>query len=172
LGYRDLSWQPADSTAVFILVESAPMRFLLLPPVVLVMFVGLMLGLHWCAPVAIVIPWPLHWAGGVLIVAGLALANWHARLFRRIGTNINTFDDPGKLTTEGFFGRSRNPMYLGMVVCLVGAAVMLGSLSPWVGPVGFFAIANFWYVPLEERAMARMFGLAYAEYQQRVRRWL
>ncbi len=148
------------------------MRILLLPPIALVMLAGVMLALHRTVPVMGIVPSPFNWAGVVPIVAGLGLANWHARLFRRIGTNINTFGDPDKLTTEGFFGRSRNPMYLGMVACLVGTAVLLGSLTPWVGPVAFFVIASLWYIPLEERAMARRFGAAYAEYQRRVRRWL
>jgi protein-S-isoprenylcysteine O-methyltransferase Ste14 len=148
------------------------MRFVLLPPVALVLTAGAMLALHWNAPVASVVPPPFNWAGLLLIVAGLGLAQWHARLFRRIGTNINTFADPDQLTTEGFFSRSRNPMYLGMVLCLTGVAMLLGSLSPWLGPLGFFALANFWYVPVEERAMGRRFGPAYAQYQQRVRRWL
>jgi protein-S-isoprenylcysteine O-methyltransferase Ste14 len=148
------------------------MRYLLLPPIALVMLAGLMVALHRTVPVMGIVPWPFNWAGVVPIVAGLGLANWHARLFRRIGTNINTFGEPDKLTTEGLFGRSRNPMYLGMVACLVGVAILLGSLTPWVGPVAFFVIANLWYIPLEERAMARKFGAAYGEYQRRVRRWL
>jgi protein-S-isoprenylcysteine O-methyltransferase Ste14 len=152
--------------------EVLPMRFVLLPPLALVLIAGAMLALHWNAPLASLVPQPFHWVGVVPIMAGLALAQWHARLFRRIGTNINTFADPDRLTTEGFFGRSRNPMYLGMLLCLIGVAVLLGSLSPWSGPVAFFALANGWYVPLEEKAMARKFGPAYADYRQRVRRWL
>lgn len=148
------------------------MRFLLLPPVVLLISVGMMFLLHTALPVMQLLPRPANWAGFVLIVAGLAIANWHARLFRRIGTNINTFGEPGKLTTEGLFHRTRNPMYLGMIVCLTGVACVLGSLSAMAGPLGFFILANYWYVPLEERAMAAKFGDQYHEYLRSVPRWL
>lgn len=148
------------------------MQWLLLPPVVLIMSAGLMVVLHQNVPIAEVVPQPFNWGGLLLVVAGLAGANWHARLFRRLGTNINTFGEPGTLTTEGLFRRTRNPMYLGMVVTLVGLACVLGSLSPFVGPAGFFVLAHFWYIPLEERAMALKFGDAYAAYQHAVPRWL
>lgn len=63
-------------------------------------------------------------------------------------------------------------MYLGMIVCLIGVAFVLGSLSPFIGPLGFFLLANHGYVPLEEKAMAKKFGSAYVNYKRRVSRWL
>jgi len=148
------------------------MRFLLLPPVCMLIFVGLMYGLHRAAPVASLIPQPVNWAGVAIMAAGLGMARSHARLFRRIGTNIDTFGEPGTLVTAGLFARTRNPMYLGMVVCLVGIAFVMGSLSPFIGPLGFFLLANYGYVPLEEKAMAKKFGSAYADYRHNVSRWL
>lgn len=136
------------------------------------MSVGLMLGLHLKIPVSELVARPFNWMGLLLIGAGLCGANWHARLFRRLGTNINTFGEPGTLTTDGLFRRTRNPMYLGMVVSLIGVACVLGSLSPLVGPLAFFVLANFWYIPFEERAMSMKFGSQYAEYQRAVPRWL
>lgn len=148
------------------------MQWLLLPPVVLLMSAGLMWALHLTVPIMELVPQPFNWGGLLLIAAGLACANWHARLFRRIGTNINTFGEPGKLTTEGLFRRTRNPMYLGMILSLIGVACALGSLSPFAGPLAFFVLAEFWYVPLEEKAMAMKFGDEYVAYQQAVPRWL
>jgi protein-S-isoprenylcysteine O-methyltransferase Ste14 len=132
----------------------------------------MMLLLHLKLPIAQVLPQPVNWVGFVLIVAGLGIASWHARLFRRIGTNINTFGEPGSLITKGLFRRTRNPMYLGMVACLAGLSLMLGSVSSIAGPVGFFALANYWYIPLEEKAMSSKFGIEYLEYQRSVPRWL
>lgn len=147
------------------------MRILLLPPFALLLIAGAMLALHGWAPVATLWPGPLRWLGLAGVVAGLALAQWHARLFRRLGTNINTFGQPGTLVTGGLFGRTRNPMYLGMLLTLVGAAAVLGTLSPWAGPLAFFGLAQAWYIPLEERAMALKFGADYARYRQQVPRW-
>jgi len=147
-------------------------RFLLLPPVLLIMSIGMMSLLHVELPIAQLVPRPVNWVGFALVAAGLGVANWHARLFRRIGTNINTFGEPGTLTTEGLFRRTRNPMYLGMVVSLVGVACVLGSISSTAGPLVFFILANYWYIPLEERAMALKFGKEYLEYQRSVPRWM
>ena len=148
------------------------MRILLLQPIVVLMTISLMLVLHAKLPIAYWIPEPFNWIGLVLVVGGFGVANWHARLFRRLNTNINTFGEPGSLTREGLFRRTRNPMYLGMLVCLIGTACMLGSLSPLVGPLGFFLLANFWYIPIEEKAMASKFADAYRDYQRSVRRWV
>jgi protein-S-isoprenylcysteine O-methyltransferase Ste14 len=147
------------------------MRKLLLPPVVFLASVIVMVVLHWRWPVLHWLPQPWSWAGAGLIVAGLAVAQWHARLFRRLGTNIQTFGEPGQLTTEGLFRRTRNPMYLGMLLALTGVAVVLGSLSPAVVVLVFFALMQTWYIPFEERAMAQRFGDAYAAYRRDVPRW-
>ncbi|KQB60523.1 methyltransferase family protein [Acidovorax facilis] len=148
------------------------MKPLLLPPVVWLVSVVCMLVLHWKSPIAVWLPQPYNWLGLALIMAGLGIANWHARLFRRLGTNINTFGEPGELTMEGLFRRTRNPMYLGMFISLFGVACVLGSTSALAGPVAFFALAQFWYIRSEEEAMTLKFGDKYIEYQRSVPRWL
>lgn len=132
----------------------------------------LMVALHFATPIVHVVPWPVNWLGFLMVVAGLAVANWHSRLFGRLGTNIDTFGEPGALTTEGLFRHTRNPMYLGMLTALVGLAIVLGSLAPVTVLLAFFLLLRLWYVPVEERAMAEKFGAEYAEYLSRVPRWL
>ncbi len=63
-------------------------------------------------------------------------------------------------------------MYLGMLIALLGWAVYLPSALALLGPVMFaFYITRFQIIP-EERALHSIFGSAYYEYSQRVRRWL
>lgn len=63
-------------------------------------------------------------------------------------------------------------MYLGMVLVLFAWAVYLSSIWSLVGPVLFaLYITRFQIVP-EERALDGLFGAPFAEYRQRVRRWL
>ncbi len=151
------------------------MQRLLLPPIVWLASVGAMVILQrtwpgWPAPAgAVALAW---WVGGALVLLGVGIAQWHARLFRRIGTNINTFGEPGRLTTAGLFSYTRNPMYLGMLIGLAGVAVALATLSPWLMVVLFFVLVQRWYIPVEERAMAARFGSQYADYCRDVRRWL
>ena len=63
-------------------------------------------------------------------------------------------------------------MYLGMLIDLLGWAVYLPSALALLGPVMFaFYITSFQIIP-EERVLHSLFGSAYSEYSQRVRRWL
>jgi len=63
-------------------------------------------------------------------------------------------------------------MYLGLVLCLVGWALLLGSLVPFAAVSAFFALIHFRFVLREEPLMAAKFGQEYASYRERVRRWL
>jgi protein-S-isoprenylcysteine O-methyltransferase Ste14 len=153
------------------------MKQIFLPPVALIACVILMITMHQIMPMLhlsmmhFIAP-GLRWVGLFLVVLGLLMAIWHARLFRRLRTNINTFAEPGQLTTEGLFARTRNPMYLGMLICLIGVSITLGALSPIIGVVIFWLLLQFWYIPFEEAAMAQKFGDQYVEYQRKVPRWL
>lgn len=148
------------------------MHTLLLPPIVMLFTIIIMLLLNQYIPLTRF--WETHacWVGIPIIVLGLVIAQWHARLFKKRGTNINTFKDPEILITDGMYRFTRNPMYLGFVVSLFGLWVVLGSATPFLALLGFFLLTNYWYIPIEERAMLRKFGASYQDYQGRVRRWL
>lgn len=144
----------------------------LIPPFLFAITLPAMAAAHYLSPIVQIVASPYHWAGAALFLMGLGLAAWHKKLFKRVGTEINTFRQPNKLVTRGLFKVSRNPMYLGFVVALTGASVYLGSLSPALFVLLFFLAAHYWYIPIEERAMDRQFGEAYRQYRERVRRWL
>jgi len=143
-----------------------------LPPVYFLMAVILMVGLHFVSPVRQVIPtWARYW-GVAPLLAGFALVVWAARLFDRAGTTIKPFQPSSALVVRGPYRLSRNPIYLGMVVALLGLGMMLGSLTPFaVVPVFAWAIQHRFIRP-EEAMLEGTFGAAYAEYKAAVRRWL
>lgn len=144
----------------------------LLPPLLFCLLLGLMLLADFYFPLAYWLPAPFHWSGLLFIIAGLMIANWHARLFRRLGTNINTFNEPDVLVQAGLFRVTRNPMYLGFLLALCGTALMLSSASPWLFVICFFVITDRWYIVYEETMMLQKFGDEYRLYQQQVGRWL
>ncbi|MFZ1105652.1 MAG: isoprenylcysteine carboxylmethyltransferase family protein [Hyphomicrobiaceae bacterium] len=76
------------------------------------------------------------------------------------------------LVTDGLFRWSRNPMYLGFVLRLLGTAILLGTTTPFIAPALFALIADRWYIAFEERAMGEKFGVDDAAYMGRTRRWL
>ncbi len=144
----------------------------LLPPVLVVILLGLMGVFQYWLPGPAVVPATHRWWGAVPLFSGVALLVVARLQFARRHTNIYTFDEPGSLVTDGVFRISRHPMYLGFALALLGAAVLFGSLSALLLAVVYLPIADRWYIVFEERALLRKFGAAYAEYQRRVRRWL
>ena len=144
----------------------------LLPPfLVAALLVGaIVVGLS--MPVLGPMAMPLRLSGLVPLAAGGWLNLRGAGLFERIGTNIKTFDEPGTLVVTGPFRFSRNPMYLGFLLVLTGVAILIGSLTAWLGPTAFLAAAQLWYIPFEEGEMRAKFGGDYERYAARVGRWI
>jgi protein-S-isoprenylcysteine O-methyltransferase Ste14 len=148
------------------------MRRLDLPPVYFLAAGLLMLLLHLGAggPQLLAAPW--RWLGLVAILGGVALAVAGERRFKRAGTAVLPFSEPSALVTDGPFAFTRNPMYLGLLLCLAGWALLLGSTTPWLVVPIFFALLHHRFVLREEPFMAARYGAAYAAYRARVRRWL
>ena len=144
----------------------------LLPPKLLLLAILLMVLLHLSLPIASIPAFPLNWIGAVMLLTGLSITVWGSNKFQKVGTNIRTFDSPRKLVTDGLFQYSRNPMYLGFSVAVVGVALMLGSFSPLLVSLLFMLIVDRWYIAYEERMMLETFGNEYRQYCLRVRRWL
>jgi len=112
--------------------------------------------------------------GLALMVAGFALA------FRGLRTLIGNRTTPSprkidrakKLVTSGLYSFTRNPMYLGMVIFLVGVAALFGNFWLLIGPLAFAVYVTQFQILPEERMMQTKFGGVYADYRQRVRRWI
>ncbi len=83
--------------------------------------------------------------------------------------------EPGKashLVTGGIFRFSRNPMYLGLSLLLIGWALWLGTAGPWLVPPVFVLFIYLAQILPEERALESRFGVGYLEYRRTVARWL
>ena len=142
------------------------------PPVWFVISVIAMVVLARFAPL---VDWhvpALRWAGIAVIVVGLAVTVTAASHFRRRGTPLKPFERSTALVTEGPFRYSRNPMYLGLATILVGVALVLEALTPFLVVPVFVAIITARFIVPEEAMLKERFGDAYADFQGRVRRWL
>ena len=144
----------------------------LLPPRLLILTVLAMMALRVVLPGPVFISAPWNWLGLPVLCAGLALAIVASRLFETVGTNIMTFDKPDLLVTSGPFSFSRNPMYLGMGVVVIGLALLLGSAWPLLPAAAFWIALDRWYVRFEEEKMLQAFGEDYEAYKRTVRRWI
>jgi protein-S-isoprenylcysteine O-methyltransferase Ste14 len=110
---------------------------------------------------------------GVLFVAVFAVWNgWSLLLFRRHRTGLLPGQATRTMMVSGPFARSRNPLYVGLLVLNLGLALLLPSLWALVlWPVAV-VLVDWGAIRPEERFLRERFGPAYEEYAGRVRRWL
>ena len=144
----------------------------LMPPTYLMAALVLMFMANHYAPL-----WPLavppwSYLGGVLVLAGFGLVVWCAVLHSRYKTTLKPSETPTSLITSGPHRFSRNPIYVGMVVILIGFAVLLGGTTPWLVVPFFIATMRGQFILDEEAALAERFGGEYEDYRRRVRRWI
>lgn len=110
--------------------------------------------------------------GGVLLVAGMALLVIAGGMFKRADTDMIPFREVSSLVTGGVYRLSRNPMYLGMALVLLGCAVTVGVVSALLVPPLFMIIIQHRFILPEEAMLRQLFPEAFPAYCQRVRRWL
>ena len=143
----------------------------LIPPLLFLICFVSMIGLTMALPQLSFIPTPWNYLGFFLMILGLSFVRKIQQLFKTENTEIHTFKTPKKLITIDLFRFSRNPIYLGFFLALLGWAIVLGNAAAFDGAFLFFVIAHFWYIPFEENKMETEFGQDYLDYKRKVRRW-
>jgi protein-S-isoprenylcysteine O-methyltransferase Ste14 len=94
--------------------------------------------------------------------------------FQRANTTVNPMK-PGSassLIVSGIYRYTRNPMYLGFVLVLLGWAVFLSNLAALALVAAFVVYIDRLQIRPEERALASRFPHEYPAYMARVRRWV
>lgn len=147
------SWRPHPSAIFFAALVLQELLYLFLP------------GVRF-------IPSPWNLLGIGPIGAGMALHASASRLFAQRGTTRAALAEPSALVVDGPFRWTRNPMYLAGVAILLGAAFVLGSLTPFLVAPLFALVVQGTFIRPEERILARRFGGEYEAYRARVRRWI
>jgi len=123
-------------------------------------------------------PWPAlpvpGWVAALVALTGLVLNLLPKLAFRRARTTVNPLRPAAatSLVTGGIYRHTRNPMYLGQALVLLGGMLWLGSAGALlVVPLFVGWITRFQILP-EERVLADLFGAEYAAFRRGVRRWL
>lgn len=147
------------------MIEMRPPRIALL----LTMFAAAIhLAFHRKEPIRSFLPW----TGTLIGIAGFCLMMWSWLIFKRQGLAICPLQNTAHVTNAGPYRFSRNPMYLGIFLMLLGLALVIGTLPFYCSAAGFFLVMHFVFCPYEERKLADAFGREYARYRDGVRRWL
>jgi protein-S-isoprenylcysteine O-methyltransferase Ste14 len=117
--------------------------------------------------------WQWRVGAGVLLAIGVLGPIVAIAQFRRAHTEVSpTSKTNAKLVTSGIYALTRNPMYVGVIIASLGAALWFGRPLMFLTPLIIFAITNFVLIPFEEAKMARQFGAEFEAYTKRVRRWV
>jgi len=144
------------------------------PPFLALCFAILMWFAGWLvAPLRL----PLDARLGVALALGIAgqfISVNGVIAFRRAKTTINPFRPAAasSLVSEGVYRYTRNPMYVGLLLTLAGWAAFLSNPLALLFLPLFVLYINRFQIDPEERALSSLFGAEYADYKNRVRRWL
>ena len=145
------------------------------PPVAATLCVTLPMWLVARFSPALALDLPGRVAAALLLAgAGAAVALAGVAEFRRAGTTVNPLqpERASALVASGIFRWTRNPMYLGLALALLGWAAYLAHPLAALGVPAFVVWMNRAQIPREERALEALFGEDFARYRSQVRRWL
>ncbi|MEO0605993.1 MAG: isoprenylcysteine carboxylmethyltransferase family protein [Myxococcota bacterium] len=143
-----------------------------MPPMVLFLLLGVGSVLTWWRPVDLLPTAVSVSVGTLLVVAAVGLFLWATRLMTQADTGIPPTEPTTAIIEDGPFGWSRNPIYVAMLLLMVGIGTLVDG--PWfVGLAALFlGLLQWGVVSREEAYLTQKFGQPYVDYCSRVRRWL
>ena len=133
------------------------------------------IALHFIAPLSlpqgilrqVIIP-----VGILLIITGISLVVLARRQFAQFQQPTDPGHPTTKVITTGVFAISRNPLYLGSVLLLMGIALALNVMWALVMLLLSTILCHYILIIPEEQYLAEKFGDEYKEYTDSVHRWL
>lgn len=119
-------------------------------------------------------PGPARLVASMALFGGaVALAGSASGQFRRAGTTFDPHrpETSTALVTEGVYGLTRNPIYLGFATVLLAHATYRGSPLALLPLAAYVAWIDRVQIPAEEAALRELFGTEWEAYRRRVGRW-
>jgi protein-S-isoprenylcysteine O-methyltransferase Ste14 len=145
------------------------------PPVIPASTLAISCLLQWLAPLGLIDGLDQEWrigCGVIVFSVGMLITILGRRTLLRHGTNVSPLQPTTALVTEGIFRRTRNPLYVGIILAQYAIALifaldwlLLLILPSWI-------VLHFGVVTREERYLERKFGEHYRRYKQNVPRYL
>ena len=142
------------------------------PPIIALTFLVIAYLLGRFISIPFVVPTILRYIGVALTVVGVLLGISAFLEFQKARTTVDPHGSATQLVRSGIYRFTRNPMYLGLLLIVIGLPLYLGLF--WgilLAPV-FIFLMNHLVIQHEEVYLERKFGKVYTGYQSRVRRWV
>jgi protein-S-isoprenylcysteine O-methyltransferase Ste14 len=146
-----------------------------IPPVVLVILDAMLMWagaahfprFHFQIPFQGFVGWTMGFLGIVACALGVLE-------FKRAKTTVNPMkpQSSSALVKSGIYRCTRNPMYLGFLLILMGSAMLIANLVAFLGLPVFVLYMNQFQIKPEERALTSIFGDEFRAYCSSVRRWI
>lgn len=146
-----------------------------IPPVALIIAFALVMwlgsalapGFNVQYPFRSIVAWVFGFVGVIIPASGFLE-------FKRAKTTVNPTkpQSTSSLVRTGIYSRTRNPMYLGFLLILVGWAIAMANLVAFVVLPGFVIYMNRFQIKPEERALTLIFGEDFKAYCVEARRWI
>src|SRR6516225_4833452 len=131
------------------------------------------LALNWLVPLPFLLAdLPAGWLGGMVFLLALGLFAWATVTITTAGSNVPTNRPTTTIVESGPYRVTRNPIYLGMFLGLIGLAIAFDNLWLVMMLVPFALVIRYGVVAREEAYLERKFGDVYRGYRSRVPRWL
>ncbi len=110
--------------------------------------------------------------GVPLILAGVLLFLKASIDLSRRGGTTTVLKKAKALVREGVYRRSRNPIYLSVILISLGTALIFLSVHLLVYTAALFLGLHLWVVLVEERILRRTYGPEFDAYRRAVPRWV
>lgn len=115
----------------------------------------------------------------IVFVLGVLLSTFGSFTVLRAKWVFKKYRQPSKplgqatrLITSDVFNISRNPMYLGAIICMVGLGLLFGNAWLILGSAIAGILLDYFFVSKEEKFLGRKFRGEWQSYASRTRRWL
>jgi protein-S-isoprenylcysteine O-methyltransferase Ste14 len=115
---------------------------------------------------------PRGWLGAMVFVLALGLFAWAIATMTGAGSNVPTNLPTTAIVETGPYRFTRNPIYLGMFLGLIGLSIAFDNLWLLIMLAPFALVIRYGVVAREEAYLEGKFGDGYRGYRSRVRRWL
>lgn len=142
------------------------------PPLVAVFFIVLAYFLGRFVPTPFTIPLALRYFGLALTFIGFLLGIGAFMEFRKARTTLDPHGSAKHLVTSGIYRFTRNPIYLGFLLMVIGFPLNSGVIWGLVLAPFYMLTMSRLVIEREEAYLERKFKGQYTSYVSRVRRWL
>jgi protein-S-isoprenylcysteine O-methyltransferase Ste14 len=142
------------------------------PPIVALLFIVMAYLLGRFAPLPFVVPLILRNIGLLLTFIGFLLGIGAFVEFRKARTTLDPHGSTKQLVTSGIYRFTRNPIYLGFLLMVIGLPLNSGLYWGVVLAPFYIIVMNRLVIEREEIYLEKKFKDAFTSYKSRVRRWL